>query len=134
MASSMPPANGLVHLASRHSVTETLSRLEAGLQKRGINIFARIDHAGAAAAVGLKMPPTEVLIFGSPKAGTPVMLAAPTTAIDLPLKALVWQDPKGKVWLTYNVPDYLRQRHGFPAGLLPNLAGAVSILEEAVAG
>ena len=119
--------NGLIHLASHHSVEETMQRLEALLGERGVTVFARIDHSGEAAKVGLTMRPTKLLIFGSPKGGTPLMQAAPTLAIDLPLKALFWQDAEGKVWLTYNDPLYLQQRHNVPQELLPNIA-AVSAL------
>jgi uncharacterized protein (DUF302 family) len=126
------PDNGMVHLSSSHSVAETLARLEALLKARGLAIFARIDHSGEAAKVGLEMRPTQVLIFGSPKAGTPLMIASPTVAIDLPIKALVWEDADGRVWLSYNSPEYLRQRHGFPEGMIANIAGPRVIFEEAV--
>ncbi len=85
-------------------------------------MFALVDHSGEAEKVGMKMPPTKLLIVGSPKAGTPLMLAAPSSAIDLPLKILVWEDAQGKVWLSYNSPEYLQKRHGFPQDLLPNIA------------
>jgi uncharacterized protein (DUF302 family) len=111
---------------------ETLSRLETILQEKGLTIFACIDHSGEAEKIGLKMPNTKLLIFGSPKAGTPLMQAAPTLAIDLPLKALLWEDNSGKVWLTYNDPAYLQQRHSFPPELLPNIAGAATLLQKAV--
>ena len=124
--------NGLIHLASQHTVEETMQRLEALLSERGVTIFARVDHSGAAAKVGLTMRPTKLLIFGSPKGGTPLMQAAPTLAIDLPLKALFWQDAEGKVWLTYNDPSYLRQRHDFPAELIPNISGVSALFGKAV--
>jgi len=124
--------NGLVHLASPHSFADTQSRLEAIVRRKGLTILARIDHSGDAAKAGLKMRPALLLIFGNPKAGTPVMVAAPTAAIDLPLKALVWQDDKGAVWLSYNSPEWLKERHGIPDALLQNLAGIVAICEEAV--
>jgi uncharacterized protein (DUF302 family) len=126
------PDNGMVHLGSSHSVVETLTRLEALLRAKGVSVFARIDHSGEAAKVGLTMRPTEVLIFGSPKAGTPVMIASPTVAIDLPLKALVWEDAEGAVWLSYNSPEYLRQRHLIPEELVANIAGVGALFEEAV--
>src|SRR5271155_2086864 len=107
-------ANGLTQVPSPYSVDETVQRLHSILAGRGLQLFALVDHSGEAAKVGLKMPPTKLLIFGSPKGGTPVMLAAPTIAIDLPLKALAWQDETGRVWLSFNSPDYLQQRHGFP--------------------
>lgn len=126
------PDNGMVHLASAYSVAETVSRLERIVGQKGLTVFARIDHGGAAAAVGLTMPPAQVLIFGNAKAGTPVMVAAPTAAIDLPLKALAWEDAEGNVRLSYNSPEYLGQRHEIPAELLANIRGLPTILEEAV--
>ncbi len=124
--------NGLIHLASKHSVDETMQRLEELLKQKGVALFARIDHSGEAANAGLEMRPTKLLIFGSPKAGTPLMQASPTLAIDLPLKALFWQNADGKVWLTYNDPAYLQQRHGIPAELLPNIAGVSGLFAKAV--
>lgn len=129
---SEPPNNGLIHLSSPYSVPETLARLESIVRSRGINILARIDHSGDAEKAGLVMPPTKLLIFGNPKSGTPLMIASPTVAIDLPLKALVWQDNKGKVCLSYNSPNYLQQRHDIPDDLLKNIAGIGPICEEAV--
>jgi len=126
------PDNGMVHLSSPHSVPETLERLESILKARGVTVFARVDHSGEAEKVGLKMNPTQLLIFGSPKGGTPVMVAAPTVAIDLPLKALAWQDADGRVWLSYNSPEYLKKRHNIPAELVKNLGGVTPILEEAL--
>jgi uncharacterized protein (DUF302 family) len=128
----MDKNEGLIHLVSKYSVDESLQRLERLLQERGITIFACIDHSGEAQKVGLGMRPTKLLIFGSPKGGTPLMQASPTLAIDLPLKALFWQDDDGKVRLTYNDPMYLQQRHGFPAELLPNIAGVTGLFEKAV--
>ena len=124
--------NGLIHTQCPRSVDETLQRLRSALESKGIMIFATIDHSGEAAKVGMEMHPTKVLIFGNPKGGTPVMLAAPTTAIDLPLKALVWEDAQGKVWVTQNSVEYLQQRHSFPEDLAKNLAGAVTLIEKAV--
>jgi uncharacterized protein (DUF302 family) len=124
--------SGLVRIASPHSVPETLQRLEEILRSKGLTIFARIDHSGEAAKVGLEMRPTQVLLFGSPKAGTPVMVAVPSVAIDLPLKALVAEDDQGKVWVTYNSPEYLQQRHSIPDDLIKNLAGAGALLQKAV--
>lgn len=123
---------GLVRILSRYSVDETLQRLESALAARGLQVFARIDHSGEAEKVGLKMPATKLLIFGSPKAGTPLMLAAPTLAIDLPLKALVVEDDQGKVWLIYNSPEFLKKRHGIPDDLIKNIAGASALMEKAV--
>jgi uncharacterized protein (DUF302 family) len=124
--------NGLIHLASKYSVDETSRRLEELLQQKGLTIFAKVDHSGEAAKVGLEMRPTRLLIFGSPKAGTPLMQASPSLAIDLPLKALFWQDAEGEVWLTYNDPAYLMRRHDVPSELLPNIAGASALFEKAV--
>lgn len=124
--------NGLVRILSPRSVPETLRRLEEILRSKGMTIFARIDHSGEAAKVGLEMHPTQVLLFGSPKGGTPVMQAAPSVAIDLPLKALVAEDDQGKVWVTYNSPEYLQKRHGIPPDLVKNLAGAGALLQKAV--
>jgi uncharacterized protein (DUF302 family) len=131
-ASTMKTGEGIISLPSSHSVPATLDRVEAALRAKGIKIFARIDHSGEAEKVGLKMRPTQLLIFGSPKAGTPVMVAAPTAAIDLPLKALAWQDGDGKVWLSYNDPQYLRRRFGLTEDVVKGLTGAGSLLEEAL--
>jgi uncharacterized protein (DUF302 family) len=125
------PGTGMVHLRSHHSVQETLQRLESVLRAHGLSIFARIDHSGEAEKVGLRMPPTQLLIFGSPKAGTPLMVASPTLAIDLPLKALAWEDAGGTVWLSYNSPDYLTQRHNVPADLITNITGAGALIQQA---
>jgi uncharacterized protein (DUF302 family) len=125
-------ANDMIHLSSPYSVPETLQRLEALLTSKGLTIFCRIDHSGEAEKAGLKMNPTKLIIFGSPKSGTPLMLAAPTLAIDLPLKALVWQDSAGKVWLSYNSPEYLQARHNVPADLIKNIAGAGPLLAQVV--
>jgi uncharacterized protein (DUF302 family) len=124
--------NGLIHVASSRSVPETLNRLRTTLDARGLKVFALVDHSGEAEKAGLKMRPTQLLIFGSPKGGTPVMVAAPTVAIDLPLKALVWEDADGKVWVSYNSPDYLQQRHGIPADLVKNIAGVGALVEKAL--
>jgi uncharacterized protein (DUF302 family)/uncharacterized membrane protein YidH (DUF202 family) len=115
-------AKGITNIPSNHSVDETVDKLKAILQSKGVTLFALVDHSGEAERVGLKMPPTKLLIFGSPKAGTPLMLAAPSIAIDLPLKLLVSQDPAGKVWISWNTPAYLQQRHGLPDDLLQNIA------------
>jgi uncharacterized protein (DUF302 family) len=125
-------ASGMVDIPSRYSVPESMVRLEAILKEKGLTIFARVDHSGEAKKVGLEMRPTQLVIFGSPKGGTPLMVAAPSLAIDLPLKALAWQDEKGKVWLSYNSPEYLQQRHGIPADLLKNIAGVGVLIQKAV--
>ena len=113
---------GIVTIPSNHSVDETVDRLTNILRSKEVTLFALIDHSGEAAKVGMKMPPTKLLIFGSPKAGTPLMLASPSSAIDLPLKILIWEDDQGKVWVSYNSPAYLQERHGFPPELLQNIA------------
>jgi uncharacterized protein (DUF302 family) len=128
----MDNANGIVNTASPYSVEETLDHLQKLLDAKGIKVFALIDHSGEAAKVGMEMHPTKLLIFGSPKAGTPVMLAAPTTALDLPLKALVWEDDHGKVWVSYNDPAYLQNRHNIPADLVKNLAAPGALIQKAV--
>jgi uncharacterized protein (DUF302 family) len=129
---SQLPDNGLVHLSSIHSVAETVVRLETILHAKGLPVLAQIDHSGDAAKAGLTMPPTKLIIFGNARSGTPLMLSAPTVAIDLPLKALSWQDADGRVWLSYNSPEYLKNRHGIPDDLLKNIAGISGICEEAV--
>jgi len=123
--------NGLIHLSSHHSVDETLQRLQSSLGEKGVTVFALIDHSGEAAKVGLQMRPAKLLIFGNPKGGTPLMQAAPTTAIDLPLKALIWEDADNKVWLTFNDPTYLQRRHGFPEQLMANLSAVNGLLAKA---
>lgn len=113
---------GIIDVPSQHTVDESVERLRGILAAKGVTLFALVDHSGEAEKVGMKMPPTKLLIFGSPKAGTPVMLAAPSIAIDLPLKLLVWQDAGGKAWISYNSPEYLRERHDVPDDLMQNLA------------
>jgi len=113
---------GIIDAPSNHSVDQTVDKLKGILEAKGVNLFALVDHSGEAAKVGMKMRPTKLLIFGSPKAGTPVMLAAPSSAIDLPLKILIWEDDHGKVWVSYNSPEYLQERHDIPKELLPNIA------------
>jgi uncharacterized protein (DUF302 family)/uncharacterized membrane protein YidH (DUF202 family) len=119
---SLSKDNGIVDVPSNHSVDETVETLKGILAAKGVTLFALVDHSGEAAKAGMTMPPTKLLIFGSPKAGTPLMLAAPSIAIDLPLKMLVWEDGAGKVWVSYNSPAYLRERHGVPDDLLQNIA------------
>jgi uncharacterized protein (DUF302 family) len=124
--------NGLVQVASKYSVDETLERLESVLAERGVRVFTGVDHSGEAEKVGMKMRPTKLVIFGNPKGGTPLMVAAPTLAIDLPLKALVAEDEGGKVWVTYNSPEYLQQRHGVPEELIKNIAVVGALVAKAV--
>lgn len=119
---AMAGGKGIINKPSNHSVDQTVDRLKGILQTKGVTLFAVVDHSGEAEKVGMKMRPTKLLIFGSPKAGTPLMLAAPSIAIDLPLKILVWEDGQGKVWVSYNSPEYLRERHGLPQELLQNIA------------
>jgi uncharacterized protein (DUF302 family) len=123
--------NGIIDLASSHSVDETVARLKGILEAKAVALFALIDHSGEAEKVGMKMRPTKLLIFGSPKAGTPVMLAAPSIALDLPLKILVWEDKLGKTWVSYNSPAYLEKRHGVPPELLKNLAAVEALAAKA---
>ena len=122
---------GIIDKPSHHSVDQTVDKLKNILQSRGVALFALVDHSGEAEKVGMKMPPTKLLIFGSPKAGTPLMLAAPSIAIDLPLKILVWEDSGGKVWVSYNSPEYLKDRHGLPPKLLANIAVIETLAEKA---
>ncbi len=113
---------GIIDQASAHSVDQTVEKLKNILQAKGVTLFALVDHSGEAEKAGMKMRPTKLLIFGSPKAGTPLMLAAPSIAIDLPLKILVWEDSQAKVWVSYNSPEYLKDRHDLPQELLQNIA------------
>src|SRR5215831_5602068 len=115
-------AKGIVDKPSNHSVEQTVERLKEILRSKGVTLFALIDHSGEAEKVGMKMLPTKLLIFGNPKAGTPLMQAAPSSAIDLPLKILVWEDKQGKTWVSYNSPEYLKQRHGLSQELVQNVA------------
>lgn len=124
-------AEGIVELPSSYSVEATLERLTNLLHARGITLFALVDHSGEADKVGLRMPPTKLLIFGNPTAGTPVMQAAPSAAIDLPLKILVREDAEGRVWVSYNSPEYLQERHGFPAELIANIAAVAGLAKAA---
>jgi uncharacterized protein (DUF302 family) len=116
--------NGFASKPSAHSVDETVAKLRGLLDAKGVTMFAVIDHSGEAAEAGLTMRPTKLVIFGNPKAGTPVMVAAPSIEIDLPLKILVWEDAQGKVWSSYNEPAYLQARHHVPQELMPNISVA----------
>lgn len=129
----MPEAsqNGIVNLPTRHSVDTAVAKIEEILQSKNIRLFSLIDHSGEAEKARLQKRPTKLLIFGNPKSGTPLMLAAPFIAIDLPLKILVWQDAAGQVWISYNSPEYLRSRHGFPPELLTNIAALEAIAAKA---
>jgi uncharacterized protein (DUF302 family)/uncharacterized membrane protein YidH (DUF202 family) len=119
---TLSKSNGIVKVPSNHTVDETVEKLKAILQAKGVMLFALVDHSGEAEKVGMKMPPTKLLIFGNPKAGTPLMLASPSIAIDLPLKILVAEDDHGKVWISYNSAEYLQERHDLPKDLLQNIA------------
>jgi uncharacterized protein (DUF302 family) len=122
------PENGIITELSRHPFEQTVTRLEEVLRTKGIKLFALVDHSGEAEKAGLRMPPTKLLIFGSPKAGTPLMLATPSIAIDLPLKILISEDDSGKVWISYNSPDYLAGRHHLPSQLSANIAVVANLM------
>ncbi len=128
----MNQGEGIVSKPSKYSVSETLHRLETILTAKGVKVFALVDHSGEAEKAGLKMPPTQLLIFGNPKGGTPVMLAAPTSAIDLPWKALAWQDAGGQVWLSYNDAAYFQRRFGLSDDVVKPLAGLSAVIEQAL--
>jgi uncharacterized protein (DUF302 family) len=123
--------NGLLSIRSQHSVDDTVNRLKQMLEAKTVRIFAVIDHSGEAEKIGLHMPNTKLIIFGNPKAGTPLMLAAPLIAIDLPLKILVWEDADARVWITYNDPDFLSNRHNLPAAMSQTLAVAGTLADMA---
>jgi uncharacterized protein (DUF302 family) len=127
----MNSSPGIISKPSKYSVPETRQRLQDILASKGIAIFALVDHSGEAEKAGLKMPPTQLLIFGNPKGGTPAMLAAPLLAIDLPLKALAWQDAGGQVWLSYNDPAYIQRRFGLSDDVMKPLAGLGALIEQA---
>jgi uncharacterized protein (DUF302 family) len=133
MSTQTSPPSGVVVLACFYPVAGTMDRLESLLKEKGIMIFARIDFSADAGRAGLQMQPEQMLIFGNPKGGTPLMQAVPTVGLDLPLKALVWEDTEGKTWLAYNDPKYIVQRHGVESSLSANLAAVVPLLERAVA-
>jgi uncharacterized protein (DUF302 family) len=123
--------NGIIDKPSNHSVEQTVKKLEGILQAKGVTLFVLVDHSGEAEKVGMEMRPTKLLIFGNPKAGTPLMTAAPSTAIDLPLKVLVWEDAEAKVWISYNSPDYLQERHRFPKDLLQHISVVENLVSAA---
>jgi uncharacterized protein (DUF302 family) len=131
MTATTTSVKGIVDKPSSHSVDETVEKLKGILQAKGVTLFALVDHSGEAEKVGMKMRPTKLLIFGSPKAGTPLMLASPSIAIDLPLKILVWEDAQGKVWISYNSAEYLKERHGLPQELLQNIAVVETLVTKA---
>jgi uncharacterized protein (DUF302 family) len=123
--------DGLISLRSKHSVVETVIAIVGLLREKNIKLFAVIDHSGEAKQAGLQMPPTRLIIFGNPKGGTPLMLASPSAAIDLPLKLLVAQDGKGAVWISYNSVDYLVKRHALPQDKITVLSAAETIAKQA---
>jgi uncharacterized protein (DUF302 family) len=133
MSSSAAGESGVVRIASSHSVAETVARLEGLLEERGVLIFARIDFSGDAGRAGLTLRPERMLVFGNPKAGTPLLQAEPAAGLDLPIKALVFEDAAGKTWIAWNDPQYIVRRHGLPAALAANLAAVVPLIERAAA-
>jgi uncharacterized protein (DUF302 family) len=123
--------NGIVSIPSHRSVDQTVQKLDEILRAKGVKLFALIDHSGEAEKAGMQMRPTKLLIFGNPKAGTPLMIASPSIAIDLPLKILVWEAADGKVWISYNAPAYLQARHGLPAELVQNISVVAALATSA---
>ena len=121
---------GVVDLRSPRSVAETIDHLESIVRARGLKIFARIDFSGDAAAAGLAMRPMQMLVFGNPKAGTPLLQASPRAGLDLPLKALAWQDAEGATWLSFNAANYIGTRHALSPELVANIAGLAPLLDE----
>jgi uncharacterized protein (DUF302 family) len=124
-------ASGIIRKPSNHSIDETVERLKGILESKGVKLFALVDHSGEAEKAGLKMPRTKLLIFGNPKGGTPLMLASPSVALDLPLKILVAEDASGRVWLSFNSPEYLKERHNLPAELLQNITAVETLATNA---
>ena len=133
MTSNVAPGTvGVVSQPSPYSVNDTLQRLEQVMRNRGLTLFAHFDHSGEAAKAGLTMQPAHVLVFGNPKAGTPLMLASPLLALDLPLKVLVWQGDLDQVWVSYNEPTFLAQRYNVPPDLARVIAAVQGIVEAAL--
>ena len=132
MTTTGPQAEGVLTVASRFTVDETLAKLKEAFEQHDLTVFAHFDHGEAAQEAGLQMQPAHVLVFGNPRAGTPVMVAAPLAALDLPLKALIWQDEPGDVWVSFNSSDFLQQRYGIPGDLVPNIARAENLIRAAV--
>ena len=128
----MPDTNGIASIASPFSVDVTLEKLKAFIAGKGLNLFAHIDHRAGAIAAGLQMQPAHVLIFGHAKAGTPLMVASPLLALDLPLKALVWEDSAQKVWVSHNTPEFLIHRHSIPVDLAKNISGVEMLVKAAL--
>jgi uncharacterized protein (DUF302 family) len=121
----------VVRVASHHTVVETMERLDSMLRARGVTVFARIDFSGDAQRAGLAMRPEQLLIFGNPKGGTPLMIAEPTAGLDLPFKVLAWEDAEGRTWLAYNTPEYIVARHGLDPAFAKNLAALLPLIEQA---
>jgi len=126
------PNTGITDIPSKHSVAESIDAIEAAVRGRGFLVFARIDFSGDAARAGLTMRPMQALIFGQPKGGTPLLVASPRAGLDLPLKALAWEDESGKVWVSMNTPAYLTERHGLSDALVANVAGAPGLVAKAL--
>lgn len=132
MSSHSTVSQGIVTKPSRHSVSDTLGRLENAIRTKGLTIFTLIDHSGEAEKVGFQMQDAKLLLFGSSKAGPPLMIASPLIALDLPLKALVWRDKDGKVWVSYNSVSYLADRYNLQSELTKNIAGIDAIIDSAL--
>ena len=130
MNPTLQSSNGVITIDGHQSVDRTVQKLQAILEAKGIKLFALIDHSGEAEKAGMHMPPTKLLVFGNPKAGTPPMIASPTIAIDLPLKLLVWEDASGRTRISYNNPNYLQQRHALPQDLIQNIAAVEMLADE----
>src|SRR5271163_2738758 len=124
----MPNSTGIASIASPFPVETTLEKIKAFIASKGLQLFAHIDHRAVAVAAGLQMQPAHVLIFGTAKAGTPLMVASPLLALDLPLKVLVWEDAAKKVWVSYNTPEFLIHRHSLPADLAKNISGVENLV------
>ena len=125
------PKTASSRLRARTAPSPTADKLEALIRARGLMLFARIDFSGDAARAGLAMPPSQLLVFGNPQAGTPLMQAVPTAALDLPLKILSWEDADGRAWLSYNATEYLRARHGLDADAMKPVSGVAALVEAA---
>ena len=130
---NLPNTEGISSIASSHPLDQTLSRLKATIADQGLTLFAHIDHGAGAQEVGLRMQPAHVLIFGNARAGTPLMVASPLLALDLPLKVLIWEDDEKKVWVSYTTPEFLAARHRIPADLIKNISGLAPLIQAALA-
>ena len=132
MPSEAPTAMGVVMRVSKYSVKDAIGRIESVVRSKGMTVFIRIDQKAEAAKFNVEMRPTQVLLFGNPRAGTPLMAAAPTIAIDLPLRVAAWEDDSGAVWVAYYSPDFLKERHHVPEGLMQNISGVGALVEKAL--